>query len=91
MTVASKDRVCPLETAATFALPVEAVRELAYKQSFFSLADFSAARSRSIPPLLASMPACQSTTRAKPAATRNSATFPAGCMTNENGNDLAIR
>ena len=60
--------------------------ELAYRQSFFSLATFSAVRSRSIPPLPASIPACQSTTRAKPTATRCSATFPAGCMTNEKGN-----
>ena len=55
-----------------------AIGRFAYKQSFFSLATLSAARSRSIPPELASMPACQSTTRAKPAATRCSARFPKG-------------
>lgn len=54
---------------------------LAYRHARFSLATFSAARKRSIPPPLANIPACQSTGRARPAATRCSATLPAGCNT----------
>lgn len=81
-TVASKVRECPLLVAPSVLPEVEeGTGALAYRQRRCSLACFSAARRRSMPPLLASIPACQSTMRASPAETKNSATFPAGCST----------
>lgn len=89
-TVASNCRALPL-TAVPFDF-AEGAGALAYRHARFSFAVFSAARRRSIPPLLASMPACQSTTRARPAATRCSATLPAGCRTRQvSGQIVAIR
>lgn len=81
-TVASKVRECPPLVAPSVLPEVEeGTGTLAYRHRRCSLACFSAARRRSMPPLLASIPACQSTTRASPAETKNSATFPAGCST----------
>lgn len=82
MTVASKSFELPLEVVpADFTVEVGATLALAYKQRCLSLAVFSEARRRSIAPPLASIPACQSTTRARPAATKCSAIFPEGWRT----------
>lgn len=71
----------PDGAGAPFGLSLDAPDE-AYKPEFFSFALLSAPRRRSMAPAVdANIPACQSTTRAKPAATRCSATFPAGCKT----------
>jgi hypothetical protein len=51
---------------------------LAYRYARRSFAVFSASLRRCIPPPAASIPACQSTTRAKPEETRCSAMLPAG-------------
>lgn len=81
-TVASNTWAWPFDGAPPFDFPVAAAAgALAYKQRRRSLATFSAARRRSIPPWLASIPACQSTMRARPEETRNSAIFPAGWET----------
>jgi hypothetical protein len=81
MTVASNVRALPSGCNPLDLVEVIAAGTLAKRQSLFSLATFSAARSCSMPPPLASMPTCQSTSRASPANTKCWAIFPAGCRT----------
>ena len=82
MTVPSKVRGLPLVVPLDLtAVNADVADTLAYRHARFSFATFSEARKRFMLPPAASMPACQSTTRANPAATRCSATLPAGWRT----------
>ena len=83
--VALKVWECPLLVVPSdFPAIEEGTGALACRHRRCSLACFSAARTCLMPPLLASIPACQSTMQASPVEIRNSTTFLAGwCQVTE--------